>query len=108
MNYTDRVARGAAELDRILPGWYEKIDLEILDLDSPCKCVLGQLSVDIIDVPGSYGGVVMALSHDATATGSKRWARSRGFLAQFDAKIEEDADRLTEAWKRFIRQSLEA
>ena len=37
-----RVARGAALLDEKLPGWVHRIDLDKLDLGSPCRCVLGQ------------------------------------------------------------------
>jgi hypothetical protein len=43
----ERVARGAALLDIHDPQWWRRdvrspIDLKALDLDSPCKCVLGQ------------------------------------------------------------------
>jgi hypothetical protein len=41
-----RVARGAALLDEKLPGWADRIDLDRLDLASPCRCVLGQLWLD--------------------------------------------------------------
>lgn len=37
-----RVARGAALLDNTLAGWDERIDLDKLDLASPCNCILGQ------------------------------------------------------------------
>lgn len=39
---TDRVAAGAAWLDAERPGWVERIDLDRLDLESPCRCILGQ------------------------------------------------------------------
>lgn len=38
----ERVAAGAAYLDRVMPGWWQRIDLERLDLSSTCNCVLGQ------------------------------------------------------------------
>lgn len=37
------VARGAALLDRVAPGWYDSIDLDHLALDSSTSCVLGQM-----------------------------------------------------------------
>lgn len=40
----ERVARGAALLDRIVPGWEKRIDLEKLDLASCEFCVCGQLA----------------------------------------------------------------
>ncbi len=39
----ERVARGAALLDEQLPGWADHIDLGELALESPCRCILGQL-----------------------------------------------------------------
>jgi hypothetical protein len=42
----ERVARGAALLDEREPGWWQRIDLDRLDLGSPCRCVLGQLITD--------------------------------------------------------------
>lgn len=38
-----RVERGAALLDRAMPSWVERIDLETLKLRSACDCVCGQL-----------------------------------------------------------------
>ena len=38
-----KVADSAAELDRLRPGWAREINVEILDIASECKCVLGQL-----------------------------------------------------------------
>jgi hypothetical protein len=38
----ERIARGAALLDEKLPGWVDQIDLDRLDLGSPCRCILGQ------------------------------------------------------------------
>jgi hypothetical protein len=38
------VERGAALLDREMPGWREFVDTHVLDLDDPLWCVLGQVS----------------------------------------------------------------
>jgi hypothetical protein len=43
-----RVQHGAQYLDEILPGWADTIDLDGLDLESACDCVLGQLAIDIV------------------------------------------------------------
>jgi hypothetical protein len=37
------VKRGAALLDVKLPGWWQRVDLEVLQLASTNQCVLGQL-----------------------------------------------------------------
>lgn len=42
-DYTENVARGIALLDEKQPGWFNRIDLEELNLGSCFKCVLGQL-----------------------------------------------------------------
>ena len=41
-----RAERGAALLDSKYPGWESHIKIEMLDLSSPCNCILGQLVVD--------------------------------------------------------------
>src|SRR5438309_1704809 len=40
------VQRGAAWLDEHQPDWWRKIDTQLLDLNNPCRCVLGQLRGD--------------------------------------------------------------
>lgn len=39
----DNVSRGAELLDKNRPDWWLKIDLEKLDMESCCYCILGQL-----------------------------------------------------------------
>ncbi len=39
----ERAANGAALLDKVEPGWFEKIDAASLDIGSFTKCVLGQV-----------------------------------------------------------------
>lgn len=40
---TPEVQAGAELLDRVHPGWFEKINVETLDLVECDRCVLGQL-----------------------------------------------------------------
>ncbi|MFI6496020.1 hypothetical protein [Nonomuraea typhae] len=44
-----KAAFGAAELDRLQPGWHRLIDTAKLDLWSEDNCVLGQLHGDYVD-----------------------------------------------------------
>ncbi|HEV2376203.1 MAG TPA: hypothetical protein VGS19_29040 [Streptosporangiaceae bacterium] len=46
----ERVAAGAAFLDTRDSGWWQRIDLEHLDLGDGCRCILGQLLDDYISV----------------------------------------------------------
>lgn len=39
----ERVKDGAVYLDKQVPGWEHKVDLEILDMDYTRNCVLGQM-----------------------------------------------------------------
>lgn len=43
MGTEKRVAAGAAVLDKMHPGWEQKINTGTLDIVSPVHCVLGQL-----------------------------------------------------------------
>ena len=64
-----RVAAGAALLDRERPGWWEEVDTERLDMASECDCVLGQVWGEYIDgvnalhVRGDGGWVVWSTDH---------------------------------------------
>lgn len=70
MTAAERVARGAALLDKRMPGWAARIDLSVLDLANECRCVLGQLwtgdddpyvtglrTLDLVDGGRPYGFV---------------------------------------------------
>lgn len=46
MSYAAKVRRGVELLDREIPGWHERIDLETLEVISTSHCVLGQLFED--------------------------------------------------------------
>jgi hypothetical protein len=55
LDYTARVAAGAAFLDERMPGWAEWIDLDSLSLMDDCDCVLGQLSGYYRDGVAQFG-----------------------------------------------------
>lgn len=40
----ERVTKGAAHLDRVVPGWFHRVDIGTLTLSSCEDCVLGQLA----------------------------------------------------------------
>lgn len=46
----DRVAAGAALLDEKLPGWHDQIDTETLEMGDECRCVLGQLGSNQVNL----------------------------------------------------------
>lgn len=85
-----RVNRGAALLDEKVPGWWERIDLEQLQLSSCIRCVLGQLF-------GIYGQGIRELGDSIRLVADA----IRHGLFVFDAA---DYEPLTAAWKQLIQQ----
>ncbi|MEV4575901.1 hypothetical protein AB0K16_21915 [Nonomuraea jabiensis] len=98
-NFSERVAAGAALLDKKTPGWYQDIDLGILDLYSTDDCILGQVFGDYsggaaflgLDIPGQYAHGFDVPHSDA------------GEIANLEQWVA-----LTACWKAEIRQRVEA
>jgi hypothetical protein len=69
----ERVAAGAAWLDANRPGWWQRINLDTLDLGDPCECVLGQED-------GNYWDTAPDLGDDAAVLGfnTRPWCRDPG------------------------------
>lgn len=44
--YDERVARGVRFLDAVKPDWRKSVNLDILNLESPCRCIIGQVFGD--------------------------------------------------------------
>lgn len=51
--YRDKVAAGVAYLDNLIPEWHKRINIEILNMDLPDKCICGQLGLSGSYVKGS-------------------------------------------------------
>jgi hypothetical protein len=64
-----RVARGAAFLDAVWPGWARNVDGDRLAMESCTECVLGQ-------VRGDYHVAIDDLGHDGC---EDTWAEDYGF-----------------------------
>lgn len=85
-----RVELGMVWLDARLPGWVDLIDLDELDVASPCNCLLGQTLGDWdLRVVGMEMDQLAACGFDASTS--------------HDGMADEYAA-LTELWKRAIRQ----
>ena len=122
-----RVAKGAAFLDEHDPGWWRPdvdgaIDLDILDLDDPAHCVLGQrcpitvlaaycdlspadedgLSYEAWRSYTAYAEVLSGITADAANfPGLAAWGDAHGFSNSAGWAAYPD---LTAAWKRVIQQ----
>lgn len=90
----ERVERGAALLDVEEKGWEQKIDLDSLNLQDPCRCVLGQLFVDRLiegETEGYHSGLwILKINRRSEELGFNH--------------VNEDYTLLTRAWKALIRQ----
>lgn len=93
----ERVARGAALLDEREPGWHQRIDLETLDMELPCNCVLGQLHHDQDD-PLAGDGYWPALEE----LGIPAWPVSKPAAYAFAADKIGGYPALTAAWRELI------
>ena len=91
LSIEERVARGAAWLDRHEPGWVDDIDLDVLDIEDCSDCVLGQLFGDYCTAPDDAKG----------AKPDRELALMRGF--NFDDVLDpNDGAELTAEWRRLI------
>lgn len=91
----ERVAAGAAWLDEHRPGWWQRINLDTLDLGDPCKCVLGQEY-------GQFGNAPDEMwDHGSNA---HRRDRAMGFNAEAVdfGRGDDEFDALTAAWRTLI------
>lgn len=52
--YETEVKRGIKLLDRVRPGWRQKIDPLRLDMDRGCDCILGQIEGHYYDALSNW------------------------------------------------------
>lgn len=80
------VARGIAWLDKNIKDWRPQIDVDSLDLQYPCGCVLGQIEGDFFRAVWEYDL-------------SRQEAHKLGLAAPIGLPYRT----LTAAWKRALR-----
>jgi hypothetical protein len=101
----DRVAAGSAWLDANRPGWWQRIDLDTLDLGDTCNCVLGQEYGHYFEAPDEVAG------DDA---GDASIERGYDVLAQWatpgrtEHAVSEEVAALTAAWRTLIQARRDA
>jgi hypothetical protein len=95
-DYSARVARGAALLDRIRPSWAREIKLDVFDMGLCSKCVLGQLY-------GLYDDGLDALGLISGDRAEYIYGFNSSSLTQMASYAA-----LTTAWRAEIRKRLEA
>lgn len=72
MSDAAHAARGARYLDRVAPGWYNRVDPLKADFNSDDRCVLGQVFGDFVLAPGWRRMPMRAFAAVAARAGA-RW-----------------------------------
>jgi hypothetical protein len=93
-----RVAKGAAYLDRVRPGWFNRIDVGTLTLQSPKSCVMAQ-SYDCEYCHACRSAGIQFLSRDGEDDVETQ-AQTLGFFGAADASFED----LQDAWIDAVAQ----
>ena len=81
-NEQKAVRRGARMLDKIEPGWFNRIDLDTFDLSSSCLCVLGQMFEPEVHAMGADGAYdFVAECYDDDPDFNPDWEHEWGYTA---------------------------
>lgn len=114
--FEEKIAAGASWLDEFKPGWERLIEPATLSLESPCRCVLGQVfhdeavqatqeeNDDMVDAVNGFDWTLETLNVEFTP-----WARDHGFsVAAKDFQYDEETyhaafDRLETEWIDFVK-----
>lgn len=89
VNSERAVKRGVKWLDANVPNWRARIDVASLDLQFPCKCVLGQLDGNFYEAVWTYRLERSEVSH-------------LGFLAS--TRLGTTYRWLNAAWRRALKE----
>lgn len=108
----ERVAKGAAHLDQVRPGWERRIDTGTLTLHDPCGCIVGQLcntgymfSAGLVMLRVSEGKTAEALGFERDTWGGEPSGKLLT-RAQVEAWSREQYGYLQDAWIEAIAARL--
>lgn len=98
--FETEIRRGATLLDEKRPGWREKVDPDVLDLDSGGLCVLGQAygqyDIGHHELTGDPDpGLASLVRHG--------WAEQHGFWRSFSLTYDAQTAKLEDEWKAYLR-----
>lgn len=92
----ERAARGAMFLDKGMPGWFKKINLERLDIAFSNSCVIGQLG----EANAQTGGDKFDFNDWRGRVGSDFAIKHGFYIRHLSSK---NWKKQTEAWRMEIR-----
>lgn len=105
----ERVAKGAAWLDEVRPGWRDAINLDTLDICDGHHCVCGQVfAADALSALGKQDYRPSGFYYIASGFAGYVNAVAHGFMWSLgtDDARDTEACALTAEWRRVIHQSL--
>lgn len=98
-----KINRGMKLLDKMRPGWDERIDLTRLDLNKPCDCVVGQefggdyrdglAHLGLVEYDRDKGKEIFSAPDCGFAIGDNQWYCDSNHTLW---------ERLTEEWREAI------
>lgn len=96
-----QIARGVAVLDAKVPGWRDRVRADILNMESPSRCILGQVRAGYGGYWGESSSALVGVPH------STSFNRHNGDLAPFGFSLDttgakdrsDDWDQLTAEWR---------
>lgn len=97
---SERVAAGAAWLDKVDPGWEFKVDPNTLSMKDGCRCVCGQVFAEVANSPDHfYSGYayvrdVLRPQYAPQAPGWPAWSMQHGFTY--------DGRQVNDTWKALV------
>lgn len=115
--FEEQITAGAEWLDEFKPGWERLIEPATLSLESPCRCVLGQVfydeavlatgeeNDDMLDAVNGFDWALETLNVEFTP-----WARDHGFsVAAKDFQYVEETYHaafaiLEDEWIEFVKE----
>lgn len=103
----NKVKQGMALLDEREPGWFRKIDTEILDLSNPKSCILGQAWRDKGGMDLYFTTALTDLGmYDDDATEAHGFALDEDAAKKYSIGWHQAYSILTEQWIYYIKKKL--
>lgn len=116
--YEAEIQRGAAFLDEVVPNWMDIIDVDTLELSSPCKCICGQLGKHLLLIPclpviswstinyyipflNEFSPADLPREDNSVPDELFEWSINHGFSLNDWTDFEGFSD-LTQEWKHYI------
>ena len=108
---TERVMKGAALLDEKVPDWRGRVNVTVLNLADPWRCVLGQVfglySTGAAELFGSVPFDNGSYFERSEAIQNHGFLHTGDDINAMDWRNNGDADPLNQSWKDYLSSTVE-